>query len=603
LSCAEIRRGVLRLGASALEIVYPASLDRWFDGALGDPAATAPAHRLTILEDPSTGRFSVQLDGDRPLGRDLATGDALATVWERAAYVLVDGLADAAAIHGAVAVSDRLLVLIPGATGAGKTRLSLWGRLHGFDLLTDEVVALAPGAATGAAPRIAGALSRPLILKESDDPTSLLRPGEQPVGVESSGYGHLLRLDGGAWPATAPPLGLILFPRFKAGSDLKLSLLTPGDAAARLLECCLNVRNLPRGGLPILGAAAQGWPAVALDYGATEQLSGRLDLLLRLHGEHTLSRDDLGALCVSLSGVPAALSAAVAPAPTVPAKTEASFPRRLTIGMATFDDYDGVYFTIQSIRLANPELRDAIEFIVVDNNPGGPCSQALADLAKTIDGYRYIPLDEIKGTWVRHAVFQEAASPVVLCLDCHVLVVPGALAALLAFFDAHPHSRDLVQGPLLYDDMTRIATHWEPAWSGGMLGTWASDPRGESTEAPAFDIPMQGAGLFACRRDAWPGFNPLFRGFGGEEGYIHEKIRQRGGRTLCLPALRWVHRFARPMGVPYRNRWEDRIRNYFIGFNELGLETGPMEAHFAEILGAEVAARILADIRREFSAD
>jgi hypothetical protein len=316
-----------------------------------------------------------------------------------------------------------------------------------------------------------------------------------------------------------------------------------------------------------------------------------------------LSREDLAALCVSMSGAPAAAPVSVAPPPSAPARTEARFPRRLTIGMATFDDYDGVYFTIQSIRLANPALRDAIEFIVIDNNPGGPCSQPLADLAKAIDGYRYIPADHIKGTWVRHLVFQEASCPIVLCLDCHVLLVPGALEALLAYFDAHPYSRDLVQGPLLYDDMTRISTHWEPIWRGGMLGGWASDPRGENADAPAFDIPMQGAGLFACRRDAWPGFNPLFRGFGGEEGYIHEKFRQRGGRTLCLPALRWVHRFARPLGVPYRNRWEDRIRNYYIGFNELGLETDAMEAHFAEILGAAVAARIFADIRREFAAD
>ena len=84
---------------------------------------------------------------------------------------------------------------------------------------------------------------------------------------------------------------------------------------------------------------------------------------------------------------------------------------------------------------------------------------------------------------------------------------------------------------------------------------------------------MQGMGLFACRKDAWPGFNPLFRGFGAEEGYIHEKVRQGGGRTLCLPFLRWMHRFNRPLGAPYPNIWEDRIRNYYIGWRELGLPT------------------------------
>ena len=88
-------------------------------------------------------------------------------------------------------------------------------------------------------------------------------------------------------------------------------------------------------------------------------------------------------------------------------------------------------------------------------------------------------------------------------------------------------------------------------------------------------------------------------GFGGEEGYIHEKFRQRGGRTLCLPFLRWMHRFNRPYGVPYSNTWEDRIRNYMIGSDELGLGTQQLEEHFRELLGAEPANAIFATIRQE----
>ncbi|MGL1784034.1 hypothetical protein ACSTG0_23510, partial [Vibrio parahaemolyticus] len=85
-----------------------------------------------------------------------------------------------------------------------------------------------------------------------------------------------------------------------------------------------------------------------------------------------------------------------------------------------------------------------------------------------------------------------------------------------------------------------------------------TDPAGAEPDLPPFEIPMQGMGLFACRRDAWAGFNPDFRGFGGEEGYIHEKFRQRGGKVLCLPFLRWMHRFNRPLGLPYPNVWADR---------------------------------------------
>ena len=51
---------------------------------------------------------------------------------------------------------------------------------------------------------------------------------------------------------------------------------------------------------------------------------------------------------------------------------------------------------------------------------------------------------------------------------------------------------------------------------------------------------------------AWPGFPAAFRGFGGEEAYIHEKFRRAGGRRLCLPWLRWMHRFGRPVAFPTR---------------------------------------------------
>ena len=106
----------------------------------------------------------------------------------------------------------------------------------------------------------------------------------------------------------------------------------------------------------------------------------------------------------------------------------------------------------------------------------------------------------------------------------------------------------------------------------------ASGPDGEP-----FDIPMQGLGLFSCRKAAWPGFHPGFRGFGGEEGYIHEKFRKLGRRCLCLPWLRWVHRFGRPAGAPYPLRLRDRITNYLIGHREVGLDEAPVLEHFRAI--------------------
>ena len=180
--------------------------------------------------------------------------------------------------------------------------------------------------------------------------------------------------------------------------------------------------------------------------------------------------------------------------------------------------------------------------------------------------------------------------------------MPGAVRRLIDYFDANPQSPDLIQGPMIHDDLIKIASHLDPTWRAGMFGTWATDPAAADPEGEPFEIRMHGLGLFACRRTAWPGFNPLFRGFGGEEGYIHEKFRRKGGRVLCLPFLRWMHRFERPLGIPYPNTWEDRLHNYLVGFGELGLPTDALEAHFAELLGEEVAARILRQVRGEIGA-
>jgi glycosyltransferase involved in cell wall biosynthesis len=361
---------------------------------------------------------------------------------------------------------------------------------------------------------------------------------------------------------------------------------------------------------------ARKLPAIKLIYGDSAQLKSTLDVLIRQLIAAKPSHGDLCVLCEAFTAkaqsdfisrrpasasAPASITKAIVEPNAMLPKTEARFPRRLSIGMATYDDYDGAYFTIQSIRAQNPDLSAQLEFIVVDNNPTGVCARALKDLEKTVDGYRYIPRGDWSGTAIKNAVFEEASSEFVLCLDSHVLLVPGAIAKLLDYMESGRAQRDLLQGPLLDDDLQKISTHFDPIWRGGMYGVWGTDPRGLDVDAEPFDIPMQGMGLFACSRDAWPRFNPAFRGFGGEEGYIHEKVRQLGGRSICLPFLRWVHRFNRPLGVPYRNTWEDRIRNYYLGFNELGLNTADMETHFQQLLGKGVSDKIVADIKAEMS--
>jgi hypothetical protein len=267
----------------------------------------------------------------------------------------------------------------------------------------------------------------------------------------------------------------------------------------------------------------------------------------------------------------------------MPELTTPCEPRHLCVGMATFDDFDGVWFTIQAIRLFHPEVTDRLAFLIVDNHPEGAAAASLKALENWIPFLRYVPFHGYCGTSVRDLIFREADADIVCCVDSHVLLQPGALAALVRWFDDHPDSGDLIQGPLLGDGLDGpTASHFEPVWGAGMYGQWALDKRVAEPEGEPFEIGMQGLGLFACRREAWPGLNPRFRGFGGEEGYLHEKVRRAGGRVLCHPAVGWAHRFTRPAGPPYPTSWEDRLRNYLIGWSEIGWDTTTVEAHFRE---------------------
>jgi len=271
-----------------------------------------------------------------------------------------------------------------------------------------------------------------------------------------------------------------------------------------------------------------------------------------------------------------------------PIATAPRAPKFLTIGMATANDYDGFYFTTQAIRLYHPEILNDVELLVIDNGSELPCSKAIKDLGNWApENFRYVPYRTHQGTAVRDLIFREATGEFVLSIDSHVLFEPGSLARLIEYCREHPDSKDLLQGPLLSDSLAVIGIQFDPVWSGGMYGTWGMDDRGLSPELPPFEIEMQGLGVFCSRRAAWPGFNPRLAGFGGEEGYIHEKIRRAGGRTLCLPFLRWLHRFNRPTGARYRNCWADRIRNYMLISDELGLDATPMIEHFEGHIGKD----------------
>lgn len=295
-------------------------------------------------------------------------------------------------------------------------------------------------------------------------------------------------------------------------------------------------------------------------------------------------------------------------------------PPKITIGMACYDDFDGVWFSVMALRMYHAALMPDVELLVVDNNPDSPQGQAVRGFINDwVGNARYVPFDDPKGpATAKNEVFRQARGNAILCMDSHVLLEPDSVGRLIEYYDSHPDCQDLLQGPLIYDDLRTYSSHLENEWRGEMLGTWATDRRANVrretsiridpqtaerqvqvrvTEYAPFEIPAQGMGAFSCRKESWLGFNPHFRGFGGEEYYIHEKFRQAGRRTVCLPFLRWVHRFNRPNGVPYELTVENKFRNYVIGHLELGLPIDPVINHFTSRIPNDSLVAIVSECK------
>jgi glycosyltransferase involved in cell wall biosynthesis len=223
------------------------------------------------------------------------------------------------------------------------------------------------------------------------------------------------------------------------------------------------------------------------------------------------------------------------------------------------------------------------EILVVDNF-GDP------DLEKFIKSQgagvvRYEKYTDRVGTAnAKNRVFECARGEMVVCIDSHILLKPGAL-------DNIPVTDDLLYGPLVYNDNKNYCCEWLDKWRGQAWGIWGNHMALNNVPKEPFEIWGNGGGCFAARKSSWLGFHQMYRGFGSEEGVLPEKYRRAGRKVFCLPSMQWQHKFERKH-VPYPLKIVDRVVNYFYGLNEINVDTAEMEAHFGPALIAEARAII-----------
>ena len=244
-----------------------------------------------------------------------------------------------------------------------------------------------------------------------------------------------------------------------------------------------------------------------------------------------------------------------------------------TIGMPSYNNFTEVYFTVQSLRMHH-DMTDK-EIDIIDNYGDDVLARFVKE--KGCSQVRYDRCTGVRGVSIaKNRIFEIARGEFVLCIDSHVLLKQGV-------FDRDPSGDDFIQGPMLTNSFDKIGREWLPQWRANMWGIWKYVPLNELPAQP-YDIWAIGAGFFATRRDTWLKFNPNFRGFGGETGYIQEKYRKAGRRVLSYPNMQWTHYFCNQgRTIPFPVKMNERIRNYIIGFMELGLDTKPILNHFGKI--------------------
>lgn len=257
--------------------------------------------------------------------------------------------------------------------------------------------------------------------------------------------------------------------------------------------------------------------------------------------------------------------------------------KKLTIGTPFYEDFKGAFFTIQNIQINHRKFKDRIEFVVVDNKPRTRQSARLKKFLGSItqSKVKYVELKSPVGTaCAKNAVFDNAETDYVLCIDSHVILEENCIEDLFRIYEYGMDHDGLVQGPLIGDDADpqTAQNSFTSKWSGGMFGQWERIAQGRKKVIPA--TPSFACGFLSSRKDNWLGFNEHFRGFGGEEGYIQQKYWKNTRPAFVFQELGWCHLFEDIDRSNSHKSVFDQARNYIIGWQELGFDLTEMKDHF-----------------------
>lgn len=243
------------------------------DIAADDPQP--PRVTLDIRHDPGRG-FQVHGSAGGTWGAGESLSRLAQILLTETLYQLVYDLEQGLAIHAAALVKEGAGILIPGPTGAGKSTLTAWLALKGWQYQTDELVVLhLPGGRLEA-------FTRPVCLKPSAVP--VIQPlltadalDQCLAGPEGLLIPHRL-LNADFRPMSVVPR-IILIPDYQRDVQPQLIPLSGARTGFKLMGCHVNARNLPGHGFAQVADLARDARTFRLTYGGFQGLAEVLDRL------------------------------------------------------------------------------------------------------------------------------------------------------------------------------------------------------------------------------------------------------------------------------------------------------------------------------------
>ncbi|MCI5142392.1 MAG: hypothetical protein D3909_11890, partial [Candidatus Electrothrix sp. ATG1] len=342
-----------------VEIYYPDQAVEILDLSFPESSPQLVGTIITTLHVHSTGNLFFVTENEKKISAGLDQIDLALFIAARTSYILGQKMSNGIAVQGEAVHQNKNGILILERPGLRKTLLTFWLLSQGYGYLTTHL-AFFPNDSTllKALPLIShvknNALNDLQLCSTSQEFEELIPSDKNDALFSYKSFNK------GVFPVHLP-LSLILFVEHSDKAPFSLDPLSPGRAAQRLMTHVTNRHNLKMHGFRDIANLTRQIPSLVLRYSTCGQFERVLDPIINCILESECKPELLNSFInlfyqvaenkfkFQLSSSDQTESPEKKKTPPeknpIPKATPSKFRRKLTIGMATYDDFDGVYFS------------------------------------------------------------------------------------------------------------------------------------------------------------------------------------------------------------------------------------------------------------------